>query len=80
MSFTSSVDPKTRKIVKIVVKKDPILKKYPKIKKAIMQHELVEIKLRAKKYPKRDAHYYAEQLEPKLIRGKNLKQLWRMMK
>lgn len=80
MTFTSYIDHDTRKIKRIVVKKDPILKKYPKYERAIMQHEMVEAKLRSKRYSKRNAHYFAEQLEPKIIRGMNLKQLWTKLK
>lgn len=80
MSFTNYIDSSSGKIKKIVIKKDPILKKYPKYEKAIRQHELVEAKLREQKYSRQDAHYYSEQLEPKLIRGKTLKKLWSEMK
>ena len=81
MSFTSSVDPKTKKIKKLVIKKDPIFKKYPKYEEAIKRHELAEAKLRASGIRKWDAHRYAEQLaEPKLTRGKSVRQLWTEMK
>ncbi len=69
MSFTSDIDPATRKIKRIVVKKDPILKKYPRYIKPIMQHELVEAKLRSKGYSEKEAHNLAGELEPKLTRG-----------
>jgi ABC-type arginine transport system ATPase subunit len=80
MSFDSSVNPKTKKIVRIAIKKDPIFKKYPKYEKAIVQHELNEAKLRASGIRKWDAHRYAEKLEPKLTRGKTIKQLWSELK
>lgn len=80
MKFSAYLDADTKKIKRIIIKKDPILKKYPKYEDAIRQHELIEAKLRSKGYSVRDSHGYASELEPKLIRHKNLKQLWREMK
>jgi hypothetical protein len=80
MSFHSSVNPETRKIVKLKIKKDPIFKKYPKHEKALVKHEINEAKLRASGIKKWDAHEYANKLEPKLTRGKSIKQLWKELK
>jgi len=79
-SYHSWADLKNRRVVKAVIKFDPILKKYPKYKKAVKQHELTEMKLRARGMSKAEAHNQAFKTEPKLIRGKSDKQLWKEMK
>lgn len=68
------------KIVKAIIRKDPILKNYPQYEKAVIQHELSEMKLRSKGYSKREAHGLASELEPKLTRGKTVKQNWKELR
>ena len=80
MSYDIVRDKKTKKIVRGIIYKDPILKKYPKHEKAALQHELIEIKLRGKGYSKKESHNYACQLEPKLMRNMTVKQYWNKLK
>ena len=80
MSFHAWQDPKTKKITWAKIKKDPIFKKYPKYEAAIKKHELAEIKFREKGESVRSAHLHANKVEPKLTRGKSVRQLWKEMK
>lgn len=79
-SYDLTREKDTLKLVKGVIYKDPILKKYPKHEKAAVQHELIEIRLREKGYSKVEAHNFALRLEPKLMRNKNVRDYWRNLK
>jgi hypothetical protein len=68
------------KLASVNIKKDPLLKKNPKLEKAMLKHEMVEIKLRAKGMSIGKAHKIATSKESKLTRGKSMSQLRTMMK
>ena len=68
------------KINEVLIYKDPRLKKHPKLEKAIMHHEEVEIRLRRDGMGVTKAHKIAMSKEPKIIKNKSLKQLWEMLK
>ena len=70
----------TNKVTKVLIKKDPTLKKNPKLEKAMMKHELVEIRLRAKGMDVKKAHKIAMSKESALTRNLSLKDMWRMLK
>ena len=59
-------------IVKVTIKKDPILKKYPKIEKEAVKHEIREVKLHYTKYRDRSkpskAHQESMAKEPAWLR------------
>lgn len=62
------------------VKKDPVLKKHPKIEKHMLKHERTEIKLRAKGVHPVKAHNVARSKEHPSIRKMGLSQMWRKLK
>jgi hypothetical protein len=59
-------------IVKVTIKKDPILRKYPRIEKEAVKHEIREVKLHYTKYRDRTkpskAHQEAKAQEPAWLR------------
>ena len=73
-------DGETNRVKKALIKKDPILKKYPKYEKAILGHEYREIKLRSKGMDIKKAHKVARAKEPDWLRVKSLPQMWRDLK
>jgi hypothetical protein len=73
-------DRKTNKLTKALIKKDPILKKYPKYEKTMLAHEYREIKLRSKGTNVNKAHKLSRAKEPSWLRKKSLSQMWRDLK
>lgn len=71
---------KTGEVHSVLIKKDPALKKHPKLERDMMKHELAEIKLRSKGMDVEKAHKIAMSKEPKSIKGMTLKQMWRELK
>ena len=71
---------RTGEVHRVLIKKDPVLKKHPKLEKDMMKHEMVEIKLRSKGMGVDKAHKIAMSKERKSTKGKTLKQLWRELK
>jgi hypothetical protein len=65
-------------VVKAVIKKDPVLKKYPKIEREAVKHEVRELKLGYTKYKDRakpsKAHEESKSKEPVWLR-KGIKKL-----
>jgi len=59
-------------IVKVIIKKDPVLKKYPKIEREAVKHEIREVKLHYTKYKDRTkpskAHEESKSKEPAWLR------------
>lgn len=59
-------------IVKVIVKKDPVLKKYPRIEKEAVKHEIREAKLLYTKFKDRTkpsrAHQESKSKEPAWLR------------
>ena len=70
----------TDKIDEVLIFKDPRLKKHHKLERAMMHHEETEIRLRSKGMSEPKAHKIAMSKEPKLIKGKSLKQMWEMIR
>lgn len=70
----------TDKIDEVLIFKDPRLKKRPELERAMMHHEETEIRLRSKGMSEPKAHKIAMSKEPKIIKGKSLKQMWEMIK
>lgn len=57
-------------VVKAVVKKDPVLRKYPRAEKEIVKHEVRELKLNYTDVKNRpQSHKIAKSKEPKWLRG-----------
>jgi len=68
------------KVTDVDLKKDPALKRHPKLEKAMLKHEYDEIRLRSKGMEVGKAHRIARKKESKLIRNKSLRKLWEKMK
>ncbi len=69
----------TGRVTEVLIKKDPALKRYPRLEKAMMKHEMAEIKLRAKGMDVNKAHRIARSKESKLTRKLSLKKMWRKL-
>jgi hypothetical protein len=63
-------------VISATIYKDPILKKYPDWHRAILNHELTEIKARSKGIPLNKAHKIARSKETKLTKNLSLRQMW----
>lgn len=79
IKYTARGYASNNKVDEVVIYKDPALKKHPKLERAMMSHERTEIRLRSKGMLEPKAHKIAMSKEPKLIRHKSLKQLWKML-
>jgi hypothetical protein len=63
-------------VTEATIYKDPILKKHPDFHRAILNHELTEIKARGQGLSLNKAHKIARSKEPKLTKNLSLKQMW----
>ena len=70
----------SNKVTEVLIKKDPALKSHRELEKAMMKHEMTEIKLRAKGMDVHKAHRIARSKESKATRNLSLRQLWRKLK
>ncbi len=66
----------TGRVTEVLIKKDPALKGHRQLEKAMMRHEMTEIKLRAKGMDVKKAHKIARSKESKATRNLSLRQMW----
>jgi hypothetical protein len=69
-------------ITDVVIKVDPILKGKSKdgIRKQVLRHEMDEIAYRNRGYSLSEAHVKAHKNEPKILKGRNHKQIYNLIK
>ncbi len=65
-----------QRVTEVLIRKDPALKRHPQLEKAMMRHEMAEIKLRAKGVDVNKAHRIARSKELRLTRTLSLRQMW----
>jgi hypothetical protein len=64
------------KVTDANIRKDPILKRHPKLERAMLRHEMNEIKLRSRGMNVNKAHRIARSQEPSITRNLSLRQMW----